>query len=462
MNIKPSNTLLIIVLVLVNLASSAYIAHNTSTRISEQNNCTEEIAALNERIDALSERLDILVGFVESRHGVLQDLHDFASGKAAESFETGLVTIGVISATSKDFEDYVPYVEQIIEPDLNYLSWRRGSDIFFDFEVRDAHGQAAMHLEEVQYLHSKGINLIIGGMWSSQACVALSYCNDNGIILFSPSSESPLAAIQDDNLFRLAPTAIDQAPIIAKILHDKGVEAVVLIHRRDSWADAIHDSLEEAYALLGGVVHTRIIYPGECAEFSDYLEEAEAAALEAVSSYGYGKVAVELVSFSEDVTILQQAKDYPTLYNLTWYGSDGNYDSQQLIDEAPVEVEHLKLYTLTPAVPYSEAYRSVVERYGSTPDNPFTYYRANSYDVAMILGKAVIEAGSIDPQVLKPKIAEVAEDHIGITGLCRLNEADDRYTANYGIYSYCYRDGELGCWQVGLYSDTGEVDWFEE
>ena len=461
MSFKPSNTLLIIVLVILTLASSAYIAHNTSTRISEQNNYTEEIAALNERIAALSERLDILVGFVESRHGVLQDLHDFDSG-AAESFETGLVTIEVITATSEDFDDYVPYVEEIIEPDLNYLSWRMGSDIFFDFEVRDAHGQAAMHLEEVQYLHSKGINLIIGGMWSSQACAALSYCNDNGVIIFSPSSESPLAAMQDDNLFRLAPTAIDQAPIIAKILHDKGVEAVVLVQRRDSWADAIHDTLEETYAFLGGVIVNRIIYPGECAEFSDYLEAAEAAALEAVSKYGWGKVAVELVSFGEDVTILQQAKDYPTLYNLTWYGTDGNYNSQDLIDEAPEEVEHLKLYTLTPAVPHSEEYRKVAYKYENIIETPFTYYLANSYDIAMILGKAVIEADSIDPQVLKPKIAEVAEDHIGITGLCRLNEADDRYTANYGIYRYCKREGELVCWQVGLYSDTGEVAWFEE
>jgi len=462
MRVKPSNLLLIILIVLVNIVLSAYIAQTRSTRIIEQNNYTEEIATLNERVDALSERLDMLVGFVESRHGVLRDLHDLDTGKALESFESGVVTIGVITATSNDFEDYVTYVEKIIEPDLNYMSWRMGSDVFFDFIVRDAHGQAAMHLEEVQYLNSKGINLIIGGMWSSQACAALSYCNDNGVIIFSPSSESPLAAIQDDNLFRLSPTAIDQAPIIAKILHDKGVEAVVLVQRRDSWADAIHDSLEEAYTILGGVIVTRIIYPGETADFTNYLEEAEVAAFEAVSMYGWDKVAVELVSFGEDTTILQQAKDYPTLYNLTWYGSDGNYDSQQLIEEAPVEVEHLKLYTLTPSVPYSEAYRSVADRYERNTDTPLTYSSANSYDIAMILGKAVIEADSIDPQVLKEKIAEVAEDHVGITGLCRLNEADDRYTSNYGIYSYGYREGVLGCWQVGLYSDTGTVSWFEE
>lgn len=111
----------------------------------------------------------------------------------------------------------------------------------------------------------------------------------------------------------------------------------------------------------------------------------------------------------------------------------------------------------------SESYRKIEARYLENSDLPsLQFYTACSYDIAMIMGKAVIEADSIDPDILKDKIAEVAYDHIGITGLCRLDEADDRDTTNYGIFEYCIKDGELGCHQIGLYSDLGEIAWFED
>ena len=80
-----------------------------------------------------------------------------------QDFEAGRVTIGVITATTQEYTEALPFYEEIIEPDLNDLAWSLGSDLMFDFIIRDAHGQAALHLEEVQYLDTKGVNLIIGG-----------------------------------------------------------------------------------------------------------------------------------------------------------------------------------------------------------------------------------------------------------------------------------------------------------
>lgn len=194
MSIKPSTGLLLVVVILINLVSSAYIAQNLASQIVEQDNSDEEITALSERVDELSRRLEILTDHFESKLGLIRELHPIDTSKDIESFEDGLVTIGVIPATSQGYEDYITYVDEIIEPDLNALAWDMGSDLRFEFDVRDAQGQAAIHLESVQYLNSKGVNLVIGGMWSSQACASLSYCNDNGLILFSPSSTSPLPA----------------------------------------------------------------------------------------------------------------------------------------------------------------------------------------------------------------------------------------------------------------------------
>lgn len=463
MKINLSTVLLVIIVVLVNLFSSAYVSQTLASRIVKQDNSSEEIAALTERVDVLSERLTILTDYVESRLGFIRDLHPINDDRDDELFKDGLVIIGVIPSTYNSYLNYFDYVEKIIEPDLNNLARSMGSDLTFDFEVRNADGQAAVHLEQVQYLDTLGANLIIGGMWSSHACASVSYCNDNGLILFSPSSTSPLPAIPDDNLFRLCPTDVKQAPVIADVLKSQGVEAVVLIQRGDSWADGIYESVKEEYESLGGNVVSRIRYPGESTEFTKYLEDAEAAAVEAVNEYGWDQVAVELLSFSEAAAVLQQAEDYPTLYNLTWFGSDGNYNSQMLIEDAPGEVEHVKLYTFNPVLPNSETLLDVETRYLEGSDLPtLQFYTAASYDIAMILGKAVIEADTIDPDILKEKIAEVAYDYEGITGLCRLDEADDRATTNYGIFEYSTKNGELGCHQVGLYSDLGEVTWFED
>ncbi len=462
MKIRPSTVLLLVFILFLNMGVSAYVSQSIITRSPQPLDYSPEIRELRSEIRNLSERFDILIDFVESKHGLIWDMHTVETNKTDILFQDREVVIGLIAATSSGYSDYVPFVKEIIEPDLNDLAYGLGSDIGFSFEVSDAQGQAAIHLEQVQYLSSQGVNLVIGGMWSSQACASLSYCNYNDIILFSPSSTSPLPAIEGDNLFRLAPTDVKQPVVIAKMLRSRGVEAIVLIQRGDAWADAIYNFLEDEFNELGGVVVEKIRYPGESAEFSKYLETAEAAALEAVDEYGWGKVAVELVSFAEVSTILGQCKDYPTLYNLTWFGSDGTVHSQQMIDEVPEEAGHVKLYSVQPVLPDSDESRGLSLRYENVTSSPLDYYTACSYDIAMILGTAVIEADTIDTDTLKAKIHQVCEDYQGVTGLCRLDSADDRATSNFGIYSYSLKEGEFGCWEVGMYTDNREIIWYED
>ena len=179
----------------------------------------------------LSERFDFLVEYVESKHGFIASLHGVDTNKSEALFQDMEVVIGVVPSTYNGYLDYVKYVEAVIEPDLNALAWEMGSDIKFSFEVRNADGQSAMHLEQVQYLNTLGVKMVLGGMWSSYACASLSYCNYNDILLFSPSSTSPLPTIEDDNLFRLVPTDVKQGPVISEMIQSKSVEALILIQR---------------------------------------------------------------------------------------------------------------------------------------------------------------------------------------------------------------------------------------
>ena len=128
------------------------------------------------------------------------------------------IPIGYISSTTAGLETTTPLVQDILMPDYNAYAAKLGMDVDFNYLIDDATGQAAVHLEKVQGFKSMDVNVFIGGGWSSQAQAALSYCNDNDMLMWSSSSTSPLLAITDDNLYRMCPDDTIQAPAIAAML----------------------------------------------------------------------------------------------------------------------------------------------------------------------------------------------------------------------------------------------------
>ena len=183
------------------------------------------------------------------------------------------------------------------------------------------------------------------------------------MLLVSPSSTSPLLAISNDNLFRTAPTDLIQAPVLARILESRGIEAVVLIYRGDAWADGIVNYFEPAFVDNGGVILEKIRYAGESTEFSNYLQTAEGIVADAIAEYGEGKVAIEVIAFSEFVTMITQAQDYEALYSVPWFGSDGTVLVQQAIDDSPTQASHLKIYSTYAAPADSDLFNAFYNRY---------------------------------------------------------------------------------------------------
>ena len=367
------------------------------------------------------------------------------------------VQIGYISSTTVGLETATPLVEDIMAVDYNEYAELLGYDIEFEYLIDDATGQATVHLEKVQGFKSMDVNLFIGGLWSSQAQAALSYCNDNDMLMWSTSSTSPLLAIGDDNLYRMCPTDLVQAPAISAMIHSMGIEAVVLIYRGDAWADGIVNYFEPEYTENGGVILEKIRYAGESTEFSNYLQTAENIVSEAVAEYGEGKVGVELIAFAEFVTMISQAQDYETLYSLPWFGSDGTVLSQQAIDDAPTQAEHLKIYSTYAAPAESELFNALYDRFYDLVSQPFGYYSACAYDVGWILTKTVTESQSTDALDIIPLQRPTAYTQWGASGWNRLNEDGDRYASNYQIWGYGDLGEGLQNVVYGLYDSTADV-----
>jgi branched-chain amino acid transport system substrate-binding protein len=373
------------------------------------------------------------------------------------------IQLGYISSTTVGLETTVPLVEEILTPDYNAYMEKLGMDTTLEFLIDDATGQAAVHLEKVQGYKSMDINVFIGGGWSSQAQAALSYCNDNDMLMWSSSSTSPLLGIADDNLYRMCPTDLIQAPAIAEMLWSHGIEAIILIQRGDAWADGIYNYLEPAYTDKGGVIIERIRYAGEATEFANYLQTAEDLAQDAVAEYGADAVGVEIISFAEFVVMMTQAEDFPTIYDLTWFGSDGTTLSQQAADDAPEQVVHLRVHSTFAAPAESEKFNDLYDRYYALVSQPFGYYSACSYDIGWVLTESILNAQSLDATVLIPIQHDTAFNNFGASGWNRLNEDGDRYGSNYQIWSYKYDGDVVISYVSGLFDGiTGQVTWYTD
>jgi branched-chain amino acid transport system substrate-binding protein len=151
------------------------------------------------------------------------------------------------------------------------------------------------------------------------------------MLMWSSSSTTPLLAIPDDNLYRMCPDDTVQAPAISRMIQGMGVKYLVVIQRGDAWADGIWNFMAPHFEANGGVILERIRYAGEATEFANYLQAAEDKLAPAIAQYGVDACGIDIISFEEAVTLVTQSQDFPAVYSVKWFGSDGTTHTQQFM-----------------------------------------------------------------------------------------------------------------------------------
>ena len=239
------------------------------------------------------------------------------------------IKIGVIAATQDGYEDYLPLFKEILEPDINqYVSTlpklRFNPAREFEFIVEHADSSPAIHLEKVQALHAMGVDLIIGGFWSSQAGASLDYVNEHGILLLSGSSTSQDLSISGDNLYRLCPDDDIQAKPLARMMYSKGTRNAIVRARYDYWSQSLSSAFQDRFKALGGEILGTFYYPWDETDFAPYLEAAD-----------------NLADGQPDVSVLLQ--DY-VLVRLYTDGQGAVYDRNREFQESRFGTVALPLY----------------------------------------------------------------------------------------------------------------------
>jgi branched-chain amino acid transport system substrate-binding protein len=358
--------------------------------------------------------------------------------------------------------------EQIIcfaEEDINRYCVSEDLHYEFEFITTNAHDSVEQHLEEVQMFDGNGLNLLIGGYQTNQAQGSQEYINheDNNMLLISPSSTGDALATAGDNLFRLSPTNLNEARVIAQMVatHEQGFEAAVLLRIDDPWSEDLAAAIETE---LGVLFASTIVYDREDPEnISASLGAAEAEV------NGAGNAALIFLGFEEVVDIVRTVDEEPELYddlrNTLWFCSSTTVFENRLIWEVPEIAEHLKMYGPMPR-PDQHKLEELFERYkyetGHELDLPLSYYIANEYDACWLLAKAIIDAETMDTTAVKDALRIIASNYDGVSGPVSLDENDDRHEVDYDIWGCGYPNGDVAWIIYGEYiADSDEVHWYE-
>ncbi len=361
------------------------------------------------------------------------------------------IQVGNIMASTAGLETGVPQYEDLIAVDINDYFAKLNYDIDLEFLIDTADGQAAIHLEKVQSFKAMDVTVFIGGGWSSQAQAALSYVNDNDMLMISSSSTSPLLAIPNDRLFRTCPTDFVQGPAISNMWLSWGVEAILIVQRGDSWADGIYNVLIPELEKVGIEVIERVRYAAESTEYSSYLSTMDDLLGDAIAEYGVERVGIQTMAFDEQVVMVSQTSDYPNTRAVIWMGTESSGRSQRMIDDAAGLQNEIGGFSslMTPAKSWK--WVALDEGYFDLVAQPASFYTATGNDAAWCIALSMIEAGSVDANDVAPLWPDVPRNFFGASGWVDLDENGDRAAGVFDIWGFS-ETAAAGFTSYGQYS----------
>lgn len=395
------------------------------------------------------------ISFLETRLAYYRTLlEDF--------YENNPVRFGITATNSEELLK-VQAVVQIVEEEINAFSQNEGLPYKFDIVIKNNRDDVAKAVANIVNFNASGIKLVIGHGTSSQTLTSLLHAEERDMLMLSPSANSRELAIAGDNLFRTCPTDLVQARIQAKVLASWGIKGLIVIQRGDEWADEIYEILQKEYEASGGTIVEMYRYDPAIENFVGVLNTVETWAQKAISDYGEKRVAVEVIGREEVESLISMAVNFPTVYDLKWFGSAGTTQKTSLFQSNSEEAAHLKLFGPVLFQEESDEYFDFATKYslltGSTPD----FYTSAMYDAAWIYALSVIETWSTEAYLIEQVLADIADDYVGASGSCRMNEYGDRLDVDHEIWGYSLDDGQLETTRYGYYdSDTGQVTWYTD
>ena len=392
-----TKAIIVIISVAIIISAISYSVSSLSDPSQDQSDNTSQIQALPETVNI----------------GVLLP----ATGDIASHGQDSNIAI---QFAKSDFNDYL---ESIDAP------WR------MNLVVEDTQTDPIVALEKLQSVNSKGIKLVLGTQSSSELRNVKSYADSNGMLLISPSSTSPKLAIED-NIFRLVPDDTKQGVVLAELLSYNDIKVAIPIYRADVWGDGLFESSKLSFESIGGIIDEGIRYSPEITVFSTEVKLISDRVDFYLNDYTVDEIAIVMYSFDESVHLLNSADSYDNLHNILWIGSDASANDDKITDDriSSEFVESVGLIAPQFSASKNDIYQKVHDHFiietGSSPNN----YAYSSYDSVWLLGLTILDLQSLDANLIKERLPEIASNHVGAIGNIVLNEYGDLDKSDYELW----------------------------
>jgi len=303
--------------------------------------------------------------------------------------------------------------------------------------IEDSATNPIVAREKINKLHMEGIDIILGLESSENISRILEFPDFKNMLLISCCSSSPSLA-KIDNLFRLVPDDEKQGRALATLLHHQGIDLIIPLWRDDIWGNDIHDAINKTFVEnFTGTVDDGFIYHRDSPE-SVNMTKLDEKVRGYIGEYGAEKVAVLFLGFGEISDIMESAGKLENshLDKVPWFGPGAITKESQIINNVK-SLEFSKKISLTTvqvAGSNNEYYKllreNLTDLFGHDP-NTFVY---SSYDMVWILGKAMLQANSVEPNEIKSKLNSTLKNYTGTLGNITLNVNGDREQAIYDIW----------------------------
>ena len=415
---------------------------------SSPNRLQEENKALTEQVNDLTTSLQSSV----TENTALQETIETLRNKtiANKTIKIGYVATKQVSVNAEQ------YIKQIIESDLNEYASKLSYPIRFEIVVDTSPTTIEKYLDVVKSFKTSGINLYVGGNRNAGPDVSLSYAISHKMLMISVTSNQTDFAEGDRPgvpLFRLCPVAAYAGTSLVDLMWSYGIREAAILYPGDSPGDGISYDFASEWEKRGGVILGEPVrYDPSTVDYTGYLRSVDAQVKQALEQSGAigARVGVLVVGRGNAEEIVIQAQDYPSLYNVTWFGGKDTANNTVLASEAGVQAAHLKWISVKEEVSSSISFVDLSNRYRVLTGDEIDIYSAYLYDAFFILARSVVEVQSVEAADVRGVFPIVCASTFGVSGWCGLDGNGDRIPSSYEIWSYeVDGEGSVICVNVG-------------
>jgi len=344
--------------------------------------------------------------------------------------------VGELSGRQSDLGVHERDAAQLAVDDVNARGGVTGRKI--ELVVRDDKGTPQGAQAADRELIDAGVVAIIGHATSGQTMAGLPVTAEAGVVLLSPSATTPDLSGLDDLFFRVVPTHLDQAQILARHVHEnRGIEHIAIVFDTDNaaYSQSYRDAFAAVFQALGGQVTGEVSYSAaEEPDFEPLVTQLQAATARLSSRRSPDGLLIVAPAL-DTALIAQQTRllDWePALFASAWA------QTEVLIQNGGRAVEGLETAIVFDVHSQAPAYRDFQARYQARFGRLPTFAAGEAYEAVRVLAAALEKTGG-QAEGLPQALAQI-RNFQGLIGNLSLDEYGDASRTHFLV---AVRDGQF-------------------